>query len=73
PGGGAPGEQPVNRAGMELPPLGTIPKLLLLGALAIAAGVGWALQRAGNLVLAGATSCEHGLVSGVPDLRKGQR
>ncbi|MGH3716920.1 MAG: hypothetical protein ACRDT4_26185, partial [Micromonosporaceae bacterium] len=72
PGGSAPGAgSPVTR-GMGLPPLGMIPKLLLLAALAFAAAVGWALQRAGSVMLAGISSCEHGLISGVPDLRKGQ-
>lgn len=73
PGGAAPGgSKPISRAGNQLPPLGAIPKALILGALALAAAVGWGLQRAGSLMLGGMGACEHGLVSGVPDLRKGR-
>lgn len=73
PSGAAPGkgDAPEQRAGVKLPPLGAIPRALLLGALVLAAAVGWALQRAGAVMLAGAGACDHGLVTGVPDLRKG--
>ncbi len=53
-----------------LPPLASIPGALMVGALVIAAGVGWWLQKIGGLVLGGAGSCSHGLETGVPDLRR---
>lgn len=54
-----------------LPPLGSVPGMLLLGGILVAAAVGWWLHRAGRLVLGGGSVCEHGLATGVPDLRKG--
>ncbi|MCW2856720.1 MAG: hypothetical protein JWR52_2335 [Marmoricola sp.] len=53
-----------------LPPLGSIPTLLLLAGLLLAAGAGWYLRRAGLLLFGGATTCAHGLKAGIPDLRK---
>lgn len=53
-----------------LPPLGSIPTLLLLGGLLLALGGGWYLRRAGLLLFGGATTCAHGLKAGIPDLRK---
>jgi hypothetical protein len=53
-----------------LPPLASIPGALMVGGFAIAAGIGWWLQKIGGLVLGGAAACSHGLESGVPNLRK---
>lgn len=53
-----------------LPPLGSVPMLLILGGLLLAAGIGWYLRRAGLLLFGGAAACPHGFKAGIPDLRK---
>jgi hypothetical protein len=53
-----------------LPPLGSVPGVLIAGGLLIASALGWWLQKIGGFVLGGAGSCSHGLETGVPDLRK---
>ncbi len=53
-----------------LPPLFSIPGLLLLGGIALAAVAGSYLRRLGAAALGGGASCSHGLDSGLPDLRK---
>ncbi len=53
-----------------LPPMGSVPMLLLFAGLALAGGVGWYLRRAGLLLFGGASSCDFGLSVGIPDLRK---
>jgi hypothetical protein len=53
-----------------LPPLRSIPMLLLLAGLALAGGVGWYLRNAGLLLFGGAAGCVYGLKVGIPDLRK---
>lgn len=53
-----------------LPPLGSIPMLLVLAGLALAGGIGWYLRRAGGILFGGAAACSLGLKAGIPDLRK---
>jgi hypothetical protein len=73
-GGGAAGSAPAapQATGLHLPGLAEVPRLLILGALAFAAAIGWALQTMGGTLLGGASGpCQFGLRKGVPDLRKG--
>lgn len=71
-GGGSPTTTtPVAETGLTLPPLGTVPKVLILGGLVLAAALGWVLQTAGGALLGGAGPCAFGLSKGIPDLRKG--
>jgi hypothetical protein len=53
-----------------LPPLYSLPGVLLLGGIALASVAGSYLRRIGVLALGGAGSCSHGLDRGLPDLRK---
>ncbi|WP_244930075.1 choice-of-anchor P family protein [Nocardioides sp. W7] len=53
-----------------LPPLFSIPGMLLLGGIALATVAGSYLRRLGAAALGGGASCSHGLDSGLPDLRK---
>ncbi len=57
-------------AGAGLPPLKSIPGLLLVGGIALATAAGSWLRKIGLLALGGAGTCPHGLDSGLPDLRK---
>jgi hypothetical protein len=63
---------PVNTAASipGLPPLGSIPMMLILAGLLLATGAGWYLRRAGGLLFGTGALCTHGLKAGVPDLRK---
>ena len=65
--GGDPGITTPVSAG--LPPLFSIPGVLLLGSIALAAAAGSYLRKLGVLALGGG-ACPHGLDSGLPDLRK---
>lgn len=53
-----------------LPALGSIPSLLTLGGLIIAAGLGWFFRAAALTALGAGSTCTHGLATGLPDLRK---
>ena len=53
-----------------LPKLFSIPGMLLLGALLMAAMGGNVMRRLGVAALGGGAACDHGLDSGLPDLRK---
>lgn len=53
-----------------LPPLGSVPSLLTLGGLILAAGLGWFFRAAALTALGAGSTCTHGLVTGLPDLRK---
>ncbi len=57
-------------AAAGLPPLYSLPGMLLLGGIALASAAGTYLRRIGVLALGGAGSCAHGLDRGLPDLRK---
>jgi hypothetical protein len=53
-----------------LPPLFSIPTLLMVLAFGGALAAGSYVRRIGALALGGGTACPHGLDSGLPDLRK---
>lgn len=57
-------------AAAGLPPLGSVPSLLTIGALIIAAGLGWFFRAAALTALGAGSTCTHGLATGLPDLRK---
>lgn len=69
-GTGLPGSSP-QTAAYSLPGLGSMPKFLIVGALILAAAIGWLMQAAGGLMLSSGGTCGMGLETGVPDLRKG--
>jgi hypothetical protein len=64
-----PGSQP-QTAAYSLPGLGEVPRFLIIGALILAALIGWLMQAAGGLLLGGGGTCGLGLSTGIPDLRK---
>jgi hypothetical protein len=53
-----------------LPPLGSVPGMLTMLGILLAAGAGWYLRRAGGLLFGAGATCAHGLKAGIPDLRK---
>ena len=58
-------------AGFTFPALGKVPRMLILGALVLAAGLGWLLRAAALTLFGAGGNCDFGLARGVPDLRKG--
>jgi hypothetical protein len=60
---------PANAASIAA--LAPMPRILLASGLAVAAVVGWGLQRGGGFLLRPAGACPHGLATGIPDLRQG--
>jgi hypothetical protein len=56
--------------GAGLPPLFSIPGILLVGGIALATVAGSYFRKAGAAALGGGAPCPHGLDSGLPDLRK---
>ena len=69
-GGADAGPQEVAPVAKGMPPLRSLPMLLLLGGLALASGAAWYLRSAGLLLFGGASACSFGLKAGIPDLRK---
>jgi hypothetical protein len=57
-------------AAAGLPNLGSVPSLLTIGGLIIAAGLGWFFRAAALTALGAGSTCTHGLATGLPDLRK---
>ncbi len=53
-----------------MPPLRSLPMILLIGGALLASGVAWYLRQAGLLLFGGANDCSFGLQAGIPDLRK---
>lgn len=53
-----------------LPPLGSIPSLLVIAGFVLAGGLAWFFRAAGIRALGAGTTCSHGLVNGLPNLRK---
>ncbi|MGN6721698.1 MAG: choice-of-anchor P family protein [Marmoricola sp.] len=53
-----------------LPALGSVPALLTVGGLILAAGLGWFFRAAALTALGAGSTCTHGLATGLPDLRK---
>lgn len=58
-------------AGFSFPALGEVPRMMILGALVLAAGLGWLLRAAALTLFGAGGNCDFGLARGVPDLRKG--
>ena len=64
-------QPPSQQAASSLPGLGDVPRGLIVGGILLAAAIGWAVTRYGGILFGGAASCDYGLATGVPDLRKG--
>ena len=65
-----PGDLDATPLGAGLPPLFSIPGILLYGGIALATVAGSYFRKVGAAALGGGAPCPHGLDSGLPDLRK---
>lgn len=70
PGGEVPAMDDNRLTSAGLPPLTTIPGLLMWGGIGLGVLAGTWLRRIGLLVLGGGAACAHGFATGLPDLRK---
>lgn len=67
-----PGTQPsVTPAAYNFPGLGSIPRMVIIGALLLAAVGAWLFRAMGGFLFGVGRTCAYGLSTGVPDLRKG--
>jgi hypothetical protein len=65
-----PGDLDATPLGAGLPPLFSIPGILLYGGIALASVAGSYFRKVGAAALGAGAPCPHGLDSGLPDLRK---
>ena len=65
-----PGDLDATPLGAGLPPLFSIPGILLYGGIALASVAGSYFRKMGAAALGAGAPCPHGLDSGLPDLRK---
>ncbi|MDP9117936.1 MAG: hypothetical protein M3O28_11895 [Actinomycetota bacterium] len=61
----------VQPVALGLPGLGAIPRMLIIGGLLLAGLIGLLMRQAGAILLGGTRNCDRGLVTGLPNLRRG--